>query len=184
MDGRAGAPLALELIVAAERAEVFAGFYPTAMSEEDEEAAAEDAEVEGEDSFEKQYQDALMLFCRGKHKDAFELWTLQVENPLTLPSTQQKIAFSLGQCYCTGTGTKKDALKALEFLKLAARLGNVDAEIALGRCLRYDLCEDENATSFAASAVRHFTAAAENGSAEGRYELGLCYLQVWIWSRS
>lgn len=135
-------------------------------------------EVEGEDSFEKQYQDALMMFCRGKHKDAFELWMLQVENPLTLPSTQQKIAFSLGQCLCTGTGTKKDAVKALEFLKLAARLGNVDAQIALGRCLRYDLCEHENSTSFAASAVRHFTSAAESGSAEARYELGLCHLQV------
>ena len=78
------------------------------MLSDNEDPMEEDDEGQDDrDSFEKQYQEALTLFCRGKLRDAFELWSLLVDNPLALPSTQQKVAVSLGQCHSTGTGKCK-----------------------------------------------------------------------------
>ena len=69
----------------------------------------------------------------------------------------------------------------MDFFKKAVKLGSVEAELELARCLRYSLCDDENAASFASNAVRHFNHAADKGSVEARYELGLCHLQVgWL----
>jgi hypothetical protein len=130
------------------------------------------------DSFELQYQEALTLFCNGKRVDAFELWKLLHENPLALHDTQRKVAVSLGQCYATGNGTAKDTLKAVEVFKKAVRLNSAQAGLELGRCLRYQLCDDENSSQHASAAVRAFADAARLGSVEAEYELGMCYLQV------
>jgi TPR repeat protein len=136
------------------------------------------AAKEKRDSFELQYQEALTLFCQGKRVDAFELWKLLNDNPLALHDTQRKVAVSLGQCYATGNGTAKDPLKAVEVFKKAVRLNSAQASLELGRCLRYQLCDDENSSSHASAAVRALADAARLGSVEAEYELGLCYLQV------
>jgi len=142
-------------------------------------SSSEDEDVEDvEDAFDKQYQEGLTEFCRGKRSDAFRIWNLLLENPLATVATQAKVAFSLAQCYNTGTGTEKDLTKAVDLFKTAAEAGHKDADLELGRCYRYRFNDDGHVAAHVTSAVRHFGIAARQGSADAYYELGLAYLQV------
>lgn len=83
-------------------------------------------------------------------------------------SHDDKLQYRLGQMLHTGTGTKKDDTAAAEYWKSSARLGNVNAQYALGRLL---LERGDNPEQ----AVAWIKKTAENGSAAAQYALGKLY---------
>ncbi|ODR28306.1 MobP3 family relaxase [Eisenbergiella tayi] len=83
-------------------------------------------------------------------------------------SHDDKLQYRLGQMLHTGTGTKKDDTAAAEYWKSAARLGNVNAQYALGRLLLERGDNPEQAAAW-------ITKAAESGSAAAQYALGKLY---------
>lgn len=129
-------------------------------------------------SFEKEYQEATLLFCTRREDEAIAAWWRLSSEEKASKETKAKVTFSLAQAYSTGTGVEQDFEQALGLFKSAARYGHQDAVIEMGRCLRYHMLGHDNASSYASIAVKHFTEAAQKGNIEAQYELGLCYLKV------
>lgn len=88
---------------------------------------------------------------------------------LEADSHDDKLQYRLGQMLHTGTGTGKDDIAAAYYWECAAKLGNVNAQYALGKlCL-------ENGTGNPEQAVAWITKAAESGNAAAQYALGKVY---------
>lgn len=83
-------------------------------------------------------------------------------------SHDDKLQYRLGQMLHTGTGTPKDDAAAADYWECSAKLGNVNAQYALGRLL---LERGDNPEW----AVTWITKAAESGNAAAQYSLGKLY---------
>lgn len=88
---------------------------------------------------------------------------------LEADSHDDKLQYRLGQMLHTGTGTGKDDTAAARYWECAAKLGNVNAQYALGKLWL------ENGTGNPEPAVAWITKAAESGNAAARYALGKVY---------
>lgn len=85
-------------------------------------------------------------------------------------SHDDKLQYRLGQMLHTGTGTERDDTAAVDYWQRSARLGNVNAQYALGKLWL------ENGTGDPQQAVEWITKAAESGNAGAQYDLGKRYL--------
>ena len=74
----------------------------------------------------------------------------------------------LGEMYDTGSGVKLDKKKAERLVRMAADRGDAAAQNNLGILL---YSEKQHEESF-----RYFALAADQGFADGEYNLGCCYL--------
>ncbi len=84
-------------------------------------------------------------------------------------SHDDKLQYRLGQMLHTGTGTERDDAAAADYWQRAAKLGNVNAQYALGRLWL------ESETGDPAQAVVWIAKAADAGDAAAQYTLGkLC----------
>lgn len=88
---------------------------------------------------------------------------------LEADSHDDKLQYRLGQMLHTGTGTEKDDIAAAEYWEHAAKLGNVNAQYALGKLWL------ENGSGDPEQAVAWITKAAEAGNAAAQYALGKLY---------
>lgn len=84
-------------------------------------------------------------------------------------SHDDKLQYRLGQMLHTGTGTERDDAAAAEYWQRAAKLGNVNAQYALGKLWL------ENGAGDPEQAVVWLTKAAEGGNASAQYALGKMY---------
>lgn len=85
-------------------------------------------------------------------------------------SHDDKLQYRLGQMLHTGTGTERDDTAAEDYWRRSARLGNVNAQYALGKLWL------ENGTGDPQQAMEWITKAAESGNAGAQYDLGKWYL--------
>ncbi|SFH05883.1 hypothetical protein SAMN05660211_04873 [Enterocloster clostridioformis] len=85
-------------------------------------------------------------------------------------SHDDKLQYRLGQMLHTGTGTERDDTAAADYWQRSARLGNVNAQYALGKLWL------ENGNGDPQQAVEWITKAAESGNAAAQYDLGKIYL--------
>lgn len=85
-------------------------------------------------------------------------------------SHDDKLQYRLGQMLHTGTGTERDDTAAADYWQRSARLGNVNAQYALGKLWL------ENGTGDPQQAVEWITKVAESGNAGAQYDLGKIYL--------
>lgn len=88
---------------------------------------------------------------------------------LEAKSHDDKLQYRLGQMLHTATGTEKDDAAAADYWERAARLGNVNAQYALGRLWL------ENGSGDPEQAVAWIAKAAEAGNAAAQYALGKLY---------
>lgn len=88
---------------------------------------------------------------------------------LEAKSHDDKLQYRLGQMLHTGTGTEKDDTAAADYWERSAKLGNVNAQYALGRLWL------ENGGGDPEQAVEWITKAAESGNAAAQYALGKLY---------
>lgn len=84
-------------------------------------------------------------------------------------SHDDKLQYRLGQMLHTGTGTEQDDAAAADFWERSARLGNVNAQYALGKLWL------ENETGDPMQAVEWITKAADAGNAAAQYVLAKLY---------
>lgn len=84
-------------------------------------------------------------------------------------SHDDKLQYRLGQMLHTGTGTPKDDVAAAGYWEQSAKLGNVNAQYALGRLWL------ENGTGDPEQAVGWITKAADAGNAAAQYALARIY---------
>lgn len=80
-----------------------------------------------------------------------------------------KLQYRLGQMVHTGTGTERDDAAAAKYWQRAAKLGNVNAQYALGKLWL------ENGTGDPKQAALWLTKAAEGRNANAQYALGKMY---------
>lgn len=85
-------------------------------------------------------------------------------------SHDDKLQYRLGQMLHTGTGTERDDTAAEDYWQRSARLGNMNAQYALGKLWL------ENGNGDPHQAVEWITKAAESGNAGAQYDLGKLYL--------
>ena len=88
---------------------------------------------------------------------------------LEVKSHDDKLQYRLGQMLHTGTGTEKDDDAAADYWERSAKLGNVNAQYALGKLWL------ENGSGDPEQAVAWITKAAEAGNAAAQYALGKLY---------
>ena len=88
---------------------------------------------------------------------------------LEMRSHDDKLQYRLGQMFHTGTGTDQDDAAAADYWGRSAKLGNVNAQYALGRLWL------ENGSGDPEQAVAWITKAAEGGNAAAQYALGKLY---------
>lgn len=84
-------------------------------------------------------------------------------------SHDDKLQYRLGQMLHTGTGTKKDDTAAADYWERSAKLGNVNAQYALGKLWL------ESGTGDPEQAVEWITKAAEAENAAAQYTLAKIY---------
>lgn len=84
-------------------------------------------------------------------------------------SHDDKLQYRLGQMLHTGTGTEQNDAAAADYWERSARLGNVNAQYALGKLWL------ENGTGDLEKAVAWITKAADGGNAAAQYSLGKLY---------
>lgn len=84
-------------------------------------------------------------------------------------SHDDKLQYRLGQMLHTGTGTEKDDAAAADYWERSARLGNVNAQYALGKLWL------ENGGENPEQAVAWIAKAADAGNAAAQYALGKLY---------
>lgn len=84
-------------------------------------------------------------------------------------SHDDKLQYRLGQMLHTGTGTKQDDEAAARYWERSAKLGNVNAQYALGKLWL------ESGTGNTELAVEWITKAADGGNAAAQYSLGKMY---------
>ena len=100
-----------------------------------------------------------------KHfKDAFNGF-FQLEKD----SHDDKLQYRLGQMLHTGTGTEQDDTAAADYLERSAKLGNVNAQYALGRLWL------DSETGNPEQAVAWITKASDGGNAAAQYALAKIY---------
>lgn len=84
-------------------------------------------------------------------------------------SHDDKLQYRLGQMLHTGTGTEKDDVSAADYWERSAKLGNVNAQYALGKLWL------ESGTGSPEQAVTWITKAADGGNAAAQYALAKLY---------
>lgn len=108
--------------------------------------------IKDSEAAEQHFQEAFAGFC-GLEKESHD----------------DKLQYRLGQMLHTGTGTERDDAVAAEYWQRAAKLGNVNAQYALGKLWL------ENGAGDPEQAVVWLTKAAEGGNASAQYALGKMY---------
>lgn len=88
---------------------------------------------------------------------------------LEADSHDDKLQYRLGQMIHTGTGTEKDDVLAADYWERSTKLGNVNAQYALGKLWL------ENGIGNPEQAVAWITKAADEGNAAAQYALGKIY---------
>ena len=84
-------------------------------------------------------------------------------------SHDDKLQYPLGQMFHTGTGTDKDDASAADYWERSAKLGNVNAQYALGKLWL------DSGTGSPEQAVAWITKAADGGRAAAQYSLAKLY---------
>lgn len=84
-------------------------------------------------------------------------------------SHDDKLQYRLGQMLHTGTGTEQDDIAAADYWERSAKLGNPNAQYALGKLWL------ENGTGDPEQAVAWIAKAAEGGNADAQYSLAKLY---------
>ncbi|KUO71693.1 MAG: hypothetical protein APF81_22795 [Desulfosporosinus sp. BRH_c37] len=90
---------------------------------------------------------------------------------LEADSHDDKLQYRLGQMLYMGTGTEKDAVKAVDYLEKSAKLGNVNAQYLLAKIF----LEADSVPENVEKALEWLGKAAENGNAQAQYALGKLY---------
>lgn len=88
---------------------------------------------------------------------------------LEADSHDDKLQYRLGQMLHTGTGTEKDDALAADYWERSAKLGNINAQYALGKLWLEKGCGNPE------QAVEWITKAADGGNAAAQYALGKIY---------
>lgn len=88
---------------------------------------------------------------------------------LEVRNHDDKLQYRLGQMLHTGTGTEQDDIAAADYWERSARLGNVNAQYALGKLWL------ENGTNDPGQAVAWIARAADEGNTAAQYALGKLY---------
>ncbi|SHH09672.1 hypothetical protein SAMN02746098_00157 [Desulfosporosinus lacus DSM 15449] len=90
---------------------------------------------------------------------------------LEADSHDDKLQYRLGQMLYMGTGTEKDAVRAVEYLEQSAKLGNVNAQYLLAKIY----LEADSGLENVEKALEWLGKATENGNAQAQYALGKLY---------
>lgn len=117
----------------------------------------------------KMYRDGIGTGKSAAQSDAYFIRAYDGFLQLEAKSHDDKLQYRLGQMLHTGTGTEKDDTAAAEYWERSAKLGNVNAQYALGKLWL------ENGGGDPEQAVAWITKAAEAGNAAAQYALGKIY---------
>lgn len=97
--------------------------------------------------------------------------SLKEISPQLVESTDPLSQFKRGICYLFGIGIKEDKPQAVNYLKLAAEQGHVEAQNILGDCYFNGIGTAKDAEM----AVRWLRLPAERGYVSAQFNLGVCY---------
>ena len=114
----------------------------------------------------KMYRDGIGTKRDTEQADAYFIRAFDGFFDMEVKSHDDKLQYRLGQMLHTGTGTEKDDGAAADYWERSAKLGNVNAQYALGRLWL------ENGSGAPEQAVAWITRAAEAGNAAAQYALG------------
>lgn len=117
----------------------------------------------------KMYRDGIGSVKSAAQSDAHFAQAFDGFLQLETKSHDDKLQFRLGQMLHTGTGTEKDDTAAAEYWERSAKLGNVNAQYALGKLWL------ENGIGDPEQAVAWIVKAADAGNAAAQYALGKFY---------
>lgn len=119
----------------------------------------------------KMYRDGIGAEPDGQQAATYFEWAFRGFLMLERKSHDDKLQYRLGQMFYTGTGTKKEETKAVEFWQKAARLGNANAQYALASHWLKTGTEDLQ------QALEWIQKAAEGENIAAMYSLGKLYLE-------
>ena len=119
----------------------------------------------------KMYRDGIGAEPDGQQAATYFEWAFQGFLALEKKSHDDKLQYRLGQMFYTGTGTKKEETKAVEFWQKAARLGNANAQYALASHWL------KTGTGDLQQALEWIQKAAEGENTAAMYSLGKLYLE-------
>ena len=114
----------------------------------------------------KMYRDGIGTKKDTEQADAYYIRAFDGFFDMEAKSHDDKLQYRLGQMLHTGTGTEKDDGAAADYWERSAKLGNVNAQYALGRLWL------GNGSGDPEQAVAWITRAAEAGNAAAQYALG------------
>lgn len=119
----------------------------------------------------KMYRDGIGTEPNGQQAATYFEWAFRGFLALEKKSHDDKLQYRLGQMFYTGTGTKKEETKAVEFWQKAARLGNANAQYALASHWL------KTGTGDLQQALEWIQKAAEGENTAAMYSLGKLYLE-------
>ncbi|MEQ2594351.1 MobP3 family relaxase [[Clostridium] symbiosum] len=119
----------------------------------------------------KMYRDGIGMEPDGQKAATYFEWAFRGFLALESKSHDDKLQYRLGQMFYTGTGTKKEETKAVEFWQKAARLGNANAQYSLASHWL------KTGTGDLQQALEWIRKAAEGESTAAMYSLGKLYLE-------
>ena len=119
----------------------------------------------------KMYRDGIGIDPDGEQAATYFEAAFRGFLALESKSHDDKLQYRLGQMFYTGTGTKKEETKAVEFWQRAARLGNANAQYALASHWL------KTGTGDLQQALEWIQKAAEGENAAAMYSLGKLYLE-------
>ena len=119
----------------------------------------------------KMYRDGIGTEPDRQQADTYFAWAFRGFLALEKKSHDDKLQYRLGQMLYTGTGTKKEETKAVEFWQKAARLGNANAQYALASHWL------KTGTGDLQQALEWIQKAAEGENTAAMYSLGKLYLE-------
>ena len=119
----------------------------------------------------KMYRDGIGTERDGQQASTYFEWAFRGFLALESKSHDDKLQYRLGQMFYTGTGTKKEETKAVEFWQRAARLGNANAQYALASHWL------KTGTGDLQQALEWIQKAAEGENTAAMYSLGKLYLE-------
>lgn len=119
----------------------------------------------------KMYRDGIGMEPDGQKAANYFEWAFRGFLALESKSHDDKLQYRLGQMFYTGTGTKKEETKAVEFWQKAARLGNANAQYSLASHWL------KTGTGDLQQALEWIQKAAEGENTAAMYSLGKLYLE-------
>lgn len=119
----------------------------------------------------KMYRDGIGTELDVQKAATYFEWAFQGFLALEKKSHDDKLQYRLGQMFYSGTGTKKEETKAIEFWQKAARLGNANAQYSLASHWL------KTGTGDLQQALEWIQKAAEGENTAAMYSLGKLYLE-------